>query len=337
LVPIEREVFMHSVTARTRLYLAMVAMVLLSAPLAAAQDARIHRIGVILQGGPWYDVVDGLRDGLIRSGLVEGRQFAMSIRDAGGDLAAAEQAARDFERQKVDLIYTASTSVSLAAKRTTERVPIVFVAGTDPVAMNLVDSIPRPGGRLTGVHTPVTYVTGKRLELLREIVPNVRRVVTFYNPSNAAAAQFAKEARTAAHSLGLEFIERHVASVEALRRALQTFKVGEADAYFAASDAMLDREAHSVIEMASARKLPTMFYQQRAVVDGGLASYSPDFIEVGRLSATYVRRVLAGTNPADLPVEQMDRLIFVINLNTAKRIGLAIPESLLVRADKVIE
>ena len=328
---------MHSVTARTRLYLAMVAMLLLSVPLATAQDARIHRIGVILQGGPWYDVVDGLRDGLIRSGLVEGKRFVLSIREAGGDLAAAEQAARDFERQKVDLIYTASTSVSRAAKRATERVPIVFVAGTDPVAMNLVDSIPRPGGRLTGVHTPVTYVTGKRLELLREIVPNVRRVVTFYNPSNAAAAQFANEARTAAHSLGLEFIERHVSSVEALKTALQAFKVGDADAYFAASDAMLDREVHSVIEMASARKLPTMFYQQRAVVDGGLASYSPDFIEVGRLSATYVRRVLAGTSPADLPVEQMDRLIFVINLKTAKRIGLAIPESILVRADNVIE
>jgi putative ABC transport system substrate-binding protein len=311
--------------------------VLLSVPLAAAEDAGIHRIGVILQGGPWYDVVDGLREGLIRSGLVEGRQFALSIRDAGGDLAEAEQAARDFERQKVDLIYTASTSVSRAAKRTTERVPIVFVAGTDPVAMNLVDSIPRPGGRLTGVHTPVTYVTGKRLELLREIVPDLRRVVTFYNPGNAAAAQFANEARTAAHSLRLDFIERHVASVEALKTALQAFKAGDADAYFAASDAMLDREVHSVIEMANARKLPTMFYQQRAVVDGGLASYSPDFIEVGRLSATYVRRVLAGTSPADLPVEQMDRLIFVVNLKTAKRIGLSIPESILVRADKVIE
>lgn len=328
---------MHSVTARTRLYLAMVAMMLLSAPPSAAQDARIHRIGVILQGGPWYDVVDGLREGLVRSGLVEGKQFALSIRDAGGDLGAAEQAARDFERQKVDLIYTASTSVSLAAKGATERVPIVFVAGTDPVAMNLVDSIPRPGGRLTGVHTPVTYVTGKRLELLREIVPNLRRVVTFYNPSNAAAAQFAKDARAAARRLGLEFMERHVSSVETLRTALQTFKVGEADAYFAASDAMLDREAQSVIEMANAKRLPTMFYQQRAVADGGLASYSPDFIEVGRLSATYARRVLAGTSPADLPVEQMDRLIFVINLKTAKRIGLAVPESLLVRADKVIE
>jgi putative ABC transport system substrate-binding protein len=288
---------MHSVTARTRLYLAMVAMVLLSAPPSAAQDARIHRIGVILQGGPWYDVVDGLREGLVRSGLVEGKQFALSIRDAGGDLGAAEQAARDFERQKVDLIYTASTSVSLAAKRATERVPIVFVAGTDPVAMNLVDSIPRPGGRLTGVHTPVTYVTGKRLELLREIVPNLRRVVTFYNPSNAAAAQFAKDARAAARRLGLEFMERHVSSVETLRTALQTFKVGEADAYFAASDAMLDREAQSVIEMANAKRLPTMFYQQLAVADGGLASYSPDFIEVGRLSATYLRRVLAGTSP----------------------------------------
>lgn len=303
----------------------------------AAQELKAKRIGVILQGGPWYAVIEGLRDGLKQSGLEEGKGYILDIRDTLGDLNAAEEAARDMERQNVQLIYTAATSVSLAAKRATTKSPIVFFAGTDPVTVKLVESIPRPGGRLTGVHTPITYVTGKRLELLREIAPNVRRVVTFYNPANAAATESVKEARAAALRLGLEMIERHVATVEELRNALQAFRADEADAYFAASDAMLDSQTHSVIETMKAKRLPSMFYLQGVVADGGLASYSPDFKEGGRLSATYVRRILEGTNPADLPVEQLDKLVFVVNLKTARQIGLAIHESILIRADKVIE
>jgi putative tryptophan/tyrosine transport system substrate-binding protein len=161
--------------------------------------------------------------------------------------------------------------------------------------------------------------------------------VTFYIPANPAAIESVKEAREAARSLGLELIERPIASAEELQEALQALRTGEADAYFAASDALLDSQAHSIIEMTKAKRLPSMFYLQEVVADGGLASYSPDFREGGRLSATYVRRILEGTNPADLPVEQIDRLVFVINLKTAKQIGLAIPESILIRADKVIE
>jgi ABC-type uncharacterized transport system substrate-binding protein len=304
---------------------------------AAAQETVVKRIGVILQGGPWYAVVDGLRGGLSQSGYVEGKQFVLDIRDTHGDLKAAGEAAKNLEEQKVHLIYTAATSVSLAAKQATTHTPIVFYAGTDPVAVKLVESIPRPGGRLTGVHTRVTDVTGKRLELLREIVPNLRRVVTFYNPANLSAVESAKEAREAAQNLGLELIERLVSSVEELQKVLQAFRSGEADAYFAASDAMLDREARSVIEMVKANRLPSMFYVQDVVADGGLASYSPDFREGGRVSASYVRRILEGANPANLPVEQSDRLVLVINLKAAKQIQLAIPETILIRADRVIE
>jgi putative ABC transport system substrate-binding protein len=173
-----------------------------------AQEVRVQRVGVILPGGPWYAVVEGLREGLNQPGFTEGKRYILDIRDTQGDLRAAEEAAKELEQQKVHLIYTAATSVSLAAKRATTNTPIVFFAGTDPVAVNLVESISRPGGRLTGVHTPVTYVTGKRLELLREIVPNIRRVVTLYNPANAAAIESVKEAREAARSLGLELIKR---------------------------------------------------------------------------------------------------------------------------------
>jgi len=302
---------------------------------ARAQD--IPRVGIILQGGPWYAIVNGLRDGLRELGLVEGTQFVFDIRDTRGDLKAVEEAARSLEQQKVKLIYTIATSVSLAAKRATQSVPIIFFAGTNPVTVKLVDSIPAPGGRLSGVYVRATDLTGKRLELLREIVPNLHRVVTFYDPGNPSAIESAKEGRDAARLLGLEFIERQVASVEELQKALQAFKSDDADAYFAVSDAMIDNQTDTIIEMAKAKKLPTMFYQPLAVAEGGLAAYSWDYKEVGRVSAKYVQRVLGGTNPSDLPVDGIDKLQFVINLKTAKAPGLTMPQTLLTTADEVIE
>jgi putative tryptophan/tyrosine transport system substrate-binding protein len=313
------------------------AALLLAVHPAGAQDATVHRVGIILQGGPWYAVLDGLRDGLNQLGLVEGKQFVLDIRDTRGDLKAVEDAARSLEEQKVSLIYAASTSVSVAAKRATRSIPIVFAAGTDPVTVGLVDSIPAPGGRLTGVHIRGTELMGKRLELLREIVSNLRRVLTFYDSRNPSAVVSAKEGREAARNLGLEFIERQVASVEELQNAVQAFKVGDADAYLAVSDAMIDSQIQSIIDMARAKSLPTMLYEPGAVAKGGLATYSADFKEVGHLSAKYVRQVLAGSKPADLPVEGIEKLLLVINLKTAKQIGLTIPESLLIRADNVIE
>src|SRR5262249_28559548 len=139
---------------------------------ATAQGAGAKRVGIILEGGSWYGVGEGLREGLNQSGYVEGKQYVLDIHDTHGDLKAAEEAARNLEEQKVQLIYTAATSVSLAAKQATTRTPIVFYAGTDPVVVKLVDSIPRPGGRLTGVHTQITYVTGTRFGLIREMVTN---------------------------------------------------------------------------------------------------------------------------------------------------------------------
>jgi ABC-type uncharacterized transport system substrate-binding protein len=309
-------------------------------PLAArtsAQPVKTYRVGIILQGGPWYAVIDGLREGLKKLDFIEGNQFVLDIRDTRGDLDAVEKAARNLEEQKVNLIYTVATSVSLAAKRVTLNVPQAFVAGTDPVAVQLVDSMARPGGRSTGVHFLSTDLTGKNLELLREIVPHLRRVVTFYNPSNRSAIESVKEGREAARHLGLDLIERQVASPEELDKAVRAFSADEADAYLAVSDAMVDRHADIIIEMGKALRLPTMFYQQALIAKGGLVSYSTDFNEVGRTSAKYVQRILKGTSPADLPVERIDRLVFMINLKTAKQIGLAVPETILVRADKVIE
>jgi len=282
-------------------------------------------------------VVEGLRDGLKDLGLIEGKHFLLDIHDTGGNLGAVEDTARKLERDKINIIYTAATSVSLAAQKATDKTPIVFVAGTNPVTVKLVASIREPGGRLTGVHVRATDLIGKRLELLKEIIPDLHRVITFYDPKNRSAIEGAKEAREAAKLLGLELIERQVASVEELRKALQAFKRGEADAFVAVSDAMIDSQMQFLIDMSMEKKLPTMLYELVAVDQGRLASYSADFKDVGHLSAKYVQQILAGTSPAHLPVEGIDRLKFVINLKTARQIGLKIPEPILIRADRVID
>ena len=321
-----------------RAFLGTLAGGLLAAPLAAeAQQARVYRVGVILQGGPYLGAVDRLRKGLGELGLEEGKQFILHVREGKGDLKAVEQAARDLEREKVDLIYSVATSVTLVVKRATKTVPIVFNVGGDPVAFGLVESFRKPGGRLTGTHNRGTELTAKRLELLKEIVPRLRRVVTFYNPVNHVAQQDVKGARDAARQLKVELVEHRVSSVEELQAGLRALQVGEADAYYSAADAMVISQTALVIDTARAKKLPTMFTEQESVPKAGLASYGVSYYALGRLAAKYVQRILLGADPGDLPVEQLNRLYFVINLKTAKALGLTIPPSLLQRADEVIQ
>jgi putative ABC transport system substrate-binding protein len=248
-----------------------------------------------------------------------------------------DEAAKDFEREKVNLIYAVATSVTIAVKKATSSIPIVFYAGSDPVAIGLVESFAKPGGRLTGVHNLTTDLTAKRLEILKEILPKTRRVLTYYNPSNRSAAEAAKLAREASGQLGLAFVERHVVSVEELQAALSALRSGEVDAYFFVSDGMVISQAQLIIDAAKAKRLPTMFHEGSLVAKGGLASYGISYHRAGRSSAKYVQRILAGTNPKELPVETVDKLDLVINLQTAKQIGLTISPSVLARADKVIK
>jgi len=248
-----------------------------------------------------------------------------------------EPAARSFEGEKVDVIYAVATSVTLGAKRATHSVPIVFYAGTDPVVFGLVAAFRTPGGRLTGIHGQFTDVTGKRLQLLKEMLPRLRRVVTFYNPDNRAAQESIKIGREAARQLEVELIERRVASVEELRAGLLALRPEEADAFFYVADAMMSSQAKLIIKTTMAKKLPVMFADKDSAVEGALASYGVSYYPIGRLSAKYVHRVLLGANPGDLPVEQIDTLHFVINLKTARALGLTIPQSVLARADEIIE
>jgi putative ABC transport system substrate-binding protein len=317
--------------------LTLSALLLALCSAASAQQPKVYRVGVLLPGEAWYEIIEGLRVGLRQLGLEEGKQIVLEIRDTKADLKAAAEEARNLEQQKVDLIYTTRTSVTIAARRVTTDIPIVFCAGSDPVVLGLVESFAKPGGRLTGVYEPGTDLTAKRLEILKEIVPKLRRILAFYDPRNPVASLSAKLAQEEVARLrGIQLVERHFASVEELQAGIRAIRAGEVDAFFQLSDSMVNNQAQLIIDMARVKRLPTMFLDQSAVIKGGLASYNVSHHEAGRLSAKYVQRILTGVKPQELPVEGIDKIALVINLKTAKEIGLTIPPNVLYRADKVI-
>jgi len=316
----------------------LAALVLVSAHPAQAQQAKVYRVGVVHEGGPYYVAIDGLKEGLRELGLTEGKHYVLETRDLKSDRRGADAAARSLEREKVDLIYTVSTTVTTAVTRATTEVPIVFAVGSDPVVAGLVESFARPGGRLTGVHYQASAdLQAKRLEILKAMLPGLHRVVTFYDPSNPVAMAAAKTLEEAARQLNVELVERHVASVEELRLGFNALKTQDADAYLYTNDAMISSQAQLLIDIARTKKLPTMFGEPELAAKGALASYGVRWYEAGRLSAKYVHRVLTGTSPQNLPVESLSRVELIVNLKTAREIGLTIPQAVRLRADKVIE
>ena len=317
----------------------VIALLALSAgarPLASLAQTGIKRVGVVYQGGPYEVTIEGLREGLRAAGLEEGRNVALILHHALGNVAEAEAAARALESdEKVDVIVAISTTTALAVNRAT--VPIVFAAGTDPVSAGLVESIAKPGARLTGFHFLTNDLTAKRLEILREIVPKLRRMVTFYDPRTPGAVTSLAAAREAAGKLDLEVVAQQVSSSEELRDRLRSLSTVDADAYFFVADFLVISHAPLVIAAAHTLRLPTMATEVSIVRAGALAAYGPDFREYGRRPARYVARILGGSLPRDLPVEVINRPALAINLKTAKAIGLDIPPLLLTRADEVIE
>jgi putative ABC transport system substrate-binding protein len=204
------------------------------------------------------------------------------------------------------------------------------------VAVGLVNTFPKPGGRLTGVHSRSTHLVAKRLELLKEMVPSVRRVVTFYNPDNPVSRPAVQIARDAASVLKVELIERPVQSVEQLRLALDALTSADTDA-LSYIDGMVVSQENLIIDAARRKRLPMIVGERASAIKGALAAYGVNYYENGRLAAKHVQRVLLGANPAELAVEQVDRLHFVINLKMARALALTIPESVLLRADEVIQ
>jgi putative ABC transport system substrate-binding protein len=303
---------------------------------AAAQPEKIPRIGVIHLGGVLATIVDGLRAGLKEFGLQEGKQFVLDIEDLKGDAKGVENVAKKFEQDKVKLIFTNTQVVTSAAMKATKNTPIVFAVGTDPVAQGYVQSFARPGSRLTGIHYLARDLTAKRLEILKEFLPKLRTIVTFYDPTNDVSVQAAKIGRDEAQRQNVKFIERKIKSIDELKAELDGVKAGEFDAYLYVADARVASQAQLVIDTAGAKKLPTMFHDQALVASGALASYGQSYFEIGRRSAKYVRQILSGVSPADQRVETIEDVELAFNLKTAKQIGVTIPPNVLTRAAKVV-
>lgn len=298
--------------------------------------AKIQRIGVIHEGGPYEAVLQGMLAGLTDAGLVEGKHFLLHVRDTKGSLRDVEGAAKQLISERVDLLFTVTTSVTIAAKKATRDIPIIFYAGSDPVRFGLVKSYGKPGDRLTGVHQPSFDLVPKRLEILKQILPHARRVISFYNPDNALATKSLAEARDAAARLGLEIVERPVRSVEDVVAGVRGLRAGDVDAYFQVNDATVFSATPRIVDLARERKLPLMVNDLNTLQAGVLAAYGVNYFEVGRFAAKHVQRVLSGAKPQDLPVEIYDKVQLGLNLRVARELGITVPQPLILRADHVI-
>ena len=301
-----------------------------------AQQGNVHRLGVILRGDE-YAAVEGLREGLKELGLAEGKDYVLDLRDLKGDLDAVEAAAKSLEQERVDVIYTISTSVSTVTKRATTNVPVVFAVGTDPVAAGLVETFARPGGRLTGVYYSSADLTPKRLEILRAILPKLHKVVMFYSPTNRTTMLAIKSARDVALRLQIEIVEKPVASVQELRASVAAFRPQDADAFFYVNDAMVRSQSRFIIDTMNSKRVATMFATPDVAAQGALAGYGISFHETGLTSARYVHKILTGVSPKDLPVESLSRVQLAVNMNTARAIGVTISQAVRLSASEVIQ
>ena len=267
---------------------------------------------------------------------IDDRNLAIEYRWAEGRSERYAEIAAEFVRLKVDLIVTGATPTSLAAKQATAVIPIVFAAAADPVATGLVASLARPGGNVTGLSIQTTDTNGKRLELLREVVPGLRRLAVLANVGNPASVLEMGEAQATARTLGLEVITSEIRRAEDIAPAFEALK-DRADALYVCADPLVNTNRTRINILAVGTRLLTIYDFREYVEAGGLMSYGPDIPGLFRRAADYVDKILRGARPADIPVEQPTKFDFVINLTTAKALGLKIPELFLLRVDEVIE
>ena len=308
-------------------------------PLAAGaqQAAKLPTIGVLGTAtatvwSPWTTAfVRRLRE----LGWIDGRTVAIEYRWAEGREAHYAEITAEFVRLKVDIILTAGAAAP-AAMQATSVIPIVLAIVGDPVGTGLVASLARPGGNVTGMSYQSTDLAGKRLELLREMLPGLRRLGIMTNVGYPAAVLEMGEVQATAGTLGLDVARLEIRRAEDIAPAVESLKSG-ADALYACTDALLAAERVRISTLALATRLPTMFAIRDHVQAGGLMSYGPDYSDLFRRTADIVDKILRGTKPADIPVEQPSKFYLVFNLTTAKALGLTVPPTLLARADEVIE
>jgi ABC-type uncharacterized transport system substrate-binding protein len=304
-------------------------------PLAAR--AQQPAMPVITSPSPFAPLMGAFRQGLSEAGYVEGQNLAIEYRWAEGHYDWLPALAANLVGRKVDLIMASTPPSALAAKSATSTIPIVFRSGADPVADGLVANLARPGGNLTGVSFAADELTAKRLELLSELVPRAGVIALLMNPSNATAERVIRDVQEAARTKGLQLHVLKASSESEIDTAFASLVQLHVDALLVGADPFLSSRRDKLVALASGRAVPSIYAWREFAASGGLISYGPSLTSAYRLVGAYAGKVLKGTKPADLPVQQSKTFELVINLKTAKALGLTVPPSLLARADEVIE
>jgi putative ABC transport system substrate-binding protein len=315
-------------------------ILLLTVFLVEAQQAKsVARIGYLSVLSPSADStrIEAFRQGLRELGYAEAQNIAIESRYADGKLDRLPDLAGELVRLKVDVIIVGGSTATKAAKNVTKLIPIVMAHGSDPVELGFVASLARPGGNITGLTHLAPELGGKRLELLKDILAQLSRVAVLTDPGTQGHGPQIKELEVAARALGLQLRPAEVRGSKELDSAFSAMITGRAEALIGLQQPTLDSLRARIVELAAKNRLPAMYPNSEYVEVGGLMSYAADIVAMFRRAATYVDKILKGTKPADLPVEQPTKFELIINLKTAKQIGLTIPPNVLARADKVIK
>jgi putative ABC transport system substrate-binding protein len=309
-------------------------------PVDAQQAPKIAKIGVLVPSTPVAaaHLIEAFRQGLREHGYEEGKSFVLELRYGEARAERISALARDLVTLKVDVIVAATDPAIAAVKQQTQTIPIVMANSTDPLGTGFVASLARPGGNVTGNSAISPELSGKRLELLREVVPGLSRVAFLWNPDVRGAVLDYNQTEGAARSLRLQLLSVEVPRAEDLDRAFSAVTKGRAQALIVPGlNPVLFANRGQIVSFAQRNRLPSMYAQKEYVDAGGLMSYGPSSADLWRRAATFVDKILKGAKPADLPVEQPTRFELVINMKTAKALGLTIPQSVLLRADQIIQ
>ena len=283
-------------------------------------------------------LLEGLRLGLRERGYIEGKNIEVHYRWANGSIDALPALTAELIALKVDVIVTAGTPAALAAKKATTTIPIVMAAVGDPVATGIVPSLARPGGNITGLSTLYTQLEGKRIQILREFVPRMKRIALLTNPANAFTSVILQSTRAATEAQHLAAQIYEVSAVPEFEKVFAAIAKSKPDAMAVLADRpFLVSNRKRIVEFAAQNRIPAIYPFSEFMDDGGLVFYGPNFPDMFRRAATYVDKIIKGAKPADLPLEQPTRFEFIINAKTAKALGLTIPQSFMISADKVIE
>ncbi len=304
----------------------------------AQQPKKVPRIGYLSATSPSVNPtrLEAFRQGLRELGYVEGKNIIIEWRYAEGKLDRLPLLAAELVRLKVDVIVTGGPTVTPAVKEATTTIPIVMGYDNDPVGSGFVASLARPGGNITGLSALSPELSGKRLELLKEIIPRLSRVAVLGTSTQSGNAQALREVELVARAFKMQLQNLDVLDPKDIETAFRAASKGRADAVLVLAGAVLNSHRIQVANLAVQNRLPAAYGQPQYVEDGGLLSYAPSYTDLFRRAATYVDKILKGRTPADLPVEQPMKFEFIVNLKAAKQIGLTIPPNVLVRADKVI-